>query len=98
MKEYDPMQDFWSKFFPFLFRQTPALIFMSVVVAFMWMEIGNVKAEGRAERVEIRKECSASISEMRDELKHCVLQKDELIKENIVLNRRVAALEARLKR
>jgi len=26
------------------------------------------------------------------------LQKDELIKENIVLNRRVAALEARLKR
>ena len=98
MESYDPMKQFWTRFFPFLFRQTPALIFMSVVVAFMWMEIGNVKAEGWAERVEIRKECAGSISEMRDELRHCVLQKDELIKENIVLNRRVAALEARLKR
>lgn len=98
MKEYDPMQEFWKGFFPFLFRQTPALIFMSVVVAAMWMEIGNVKAEGRAERLEIRKECSTSISEMRDELRYCVQQKDTLIRENIGLNRRVAALEAKLKR
>lgn len=71
---------------------------MSVVVAAMWYEIGNVKAEGRAERLEIRKECSTSISEMRDELRYCVQQKDTLIRENIGLNRRVAALEAKLKR
>lgn len=98
MKEYDPMQDFFKRFFPFLFRQPAVIVFMSVVVVAMWVEVGKIKAEGRAERLEIRKECAASISEMRDELRYCVQQKDTLIRENIGLNRRVAALEAKLKR
>jgi len=98
METYDPMKDFWTRFFPFLFRQTPALIFMSVVVGGMWVKIGTIEADGKIDRLEIKRECAQSIAEMRDELRYCVQQKDTLIKENIALNRRVAALEARLKR
>lgn len=96
--EYDPMKEFWVRFFPFLFRQAPVIVFMSVAISAVWYSMGEIKREGRLERIEIRKECAASISEMRDELRHCVSQKDTLIKENIALSRRVAALEAKLKR
>lgn len=98
MQNYDPMKEFWTRFFPFLFRQTPALIFMSVVMVAMYAELGRIKTEGRVERIEIRKECAQSIAEVRDELRHCVAQKDTLIKENIALTRRVARLEAGQKR
>jgi len=43
LEKYDHMIDFWKRFFPFLFQQTPALVFMSAVVYLMW---------GKMERME----------------------------------------------
>jgi len=77
----------------------PSLVpVFEVVVGGMWVKIGTIEADGKIDRLEIKRECAQSIAEMRDELRYCVQQKDTLIKENIALNRRVAALEARLKR
>lgn len=96
--DYDPMLDFWKRFWPFLFQQTPALVFMFVVVAFMWREIGNLKTEHRQDRVDIRKECAQAIDEVRQDLKLCQNENDTLRRENLALHRRVSVLEIRLKR
>ncbi len=98
MQPYDPMQDFWKRFWPFLFQQTPALVFMSVVVGFMWVDIGNLKSEHRQDRLEIRKECAEAIDEVRQDLKVCQNENDTLRRENVTLHRRVSALEVKMKR
>lgn len=103
--QYDPMRDFWSRFIPFLFRQAPVIVFMSIAVALMWKSIGDIKAEGKMERVEIRKECAASIAEIRTELRACRdesdsfrMEIDTLRAENLVLHKRLTALQFKLKR
>lgn len=105
MEKYDYMADFWKRFWPFLFQQTPALVFMSVVVAGMWWEIGSIKETNREERIELRRECAESIAEIRLEMRICREENDtlrkeayNLSKENAALHRRVAGVEARLRK
>lgn len=52
MKNYDHMTDFWKRFWPFLFQQTPALVFMSLVVVAMSREMSNIKYAHREDRLE----------------------------------------------
>jgi flagellar motility protein MotE (MotC chaperone) len=94
---YDPMQDLYQKAIAFLFKQGVAIVICICFATVLWLKIGQMERQARLDRFEIRKECADSIAQIRDELRYCVAQKDSLIKENIALNRRVAALEARLK-
>lgn len=71
---------------------------MFVVVVIMWGEIGSLKTEHRRDRLEIRKECSAAITEVRQDLKTCQNENDTLRRENIKLHSRVSALEVKMKR
>lgn len=71
---------------------------MTVVVGFMWADIGNLKSEHRQDRLEIRKECADAIDEIRQDLKTCQNENDTLRRENVKLHRRVSALEVKLKR
>jgi uncharacterized protein YlxW (UPF0749 family) len=105
VEKYDYMADFWKRFWPFLFQQTPALVFMSVVVTGMYWEIGAIKDASKEERKEIRKECAESIAELRAEMRICREENDtlrkeayNLSKENAALHRRVAGVEARLRK
>lgn len=105
MESYDPMKEFWTRFFPFLFRQAPVIVFMSIVVAFMWKAIGDIKTEGKIERIEIRKECAESIADVRTELRACRnendafrLEIDTLRAENLVLHKRLTSIQLKFKR
>lgn len=78
---------------------------MSVVVVGMWREMDAIKDTNRDERIELRKECSESIAEIRVEMRICREENDTLRKEsydlrreNAALHRRLAGVEARLKR
>lgn len=77
---------------------------MSFAVAVMWVKIGNMEAQARIDRIEIRKECATSIAEIRHELKACQSENDTLRKqndtlrtENYLLHKRFTALELKLK-
>ena len=98
MESYDPMKEFWTRFFPFLFRQAPVIVFMSIVVAFMWKAIGDIKTEGKIE-------CAESIAEVRAELRACRnendafrLEIDTLRAENLVLHKRLTSIQLKFKR
>jgi len=64
----------------------------------LWVRQGEMEAENKIERLELRKECAADISELRAELRGCHAKNDTLTKENTLLHRRVSALESKLKR
>lgn len=98
MKNYDHMTDFWKRFWPFLFQQTPALVFMSLVVVAMSREMSNIKYAHREDRLEIRKECATAIAEIRQEMRECKQENDTLRKENVEFQKRVIALETRLRK
>ena len=105
MEDYNPMREFWTRFFPFLFRQVPLILFMSILVASMWESICDIKTEGKIERIEIRKECAESIAEVRAELRACRnendafrLEIDTLRAENLVLHKRLTLLQLKFKR
>lgn len=92
-ENFDPMREFWTRFFPFLFRQAPVIVFMSVVVSVMWLKLGNMENQARLDRFEIRRECSQSIADVRQELRACQSENDTFRGENIILKARVSALE-----
>ena len=96
--DYDPMLDFWKRFWPFLFQQTPALVFMAGVWWFQRTDIDNMEARHLQDRLEIRQECADAIDEVRQDLKICQNENDTLRRENLAFHRRVSLLEARLKR
>lgn len=93
---FDPMREFWRLFMPFLFKQTPLIVFMSVGVSVMWLKLGNMESQARVDRIEIRRECAESIAEIRQDLKICQNENDTLRKENAHLQGRVAILESRI--
>lgn len=96
--QYDPMLDFWKRFWPFLFQQTPALVFMAGVWWIQRNDIEHMEARHEKDRLEIRKECAQAIDELRQDLKLCQNENDTLRRENIGLHRRMSLLETRLKR
>lgn len=95
--QYDPMTDFWKRFWPFVFQQTPVAVFAICVWWYQRGDFDRMEARHMQDRLSIRKECAEAIDELRGEFRDCQSRNDTLIQENIALNRRVAALEARLK-
>ena len=99
MKEtYNPMVDFWKRFFPFLFRQTPALIFMTVAVFWLTTDRNDIRADLKAEIVRAKKDCAEAITELRQELRTCRISNDTLVRQNIDLSLRLLALELKNKK
>ena len=93
---YDPMREFWRLFMPFLFKQTPLIVFMSVGVSVMWLKLGSLETQARLDRIEIRRECAQDIEEIRQDFKTCQNENDTLHKENVHLQGRVAILEGKI--
>lgn len=96
---------FLTKFTDWMFKQrTEIVVLLAVALTFggaivgLWLKIGNMEADAKTERVEIRRECSESIAELRSELRMCQNRNDTLTKENSHLLGRLTALEARVKR
>lgn len=94
-----------QKLIDFVFKQKSEVVILLLVafalggaVIMLWLKVGDVESDGKIERVEIRKECAASIAELRNDLRACQNENDTLRKENAVLSGRFAAMEARLKK
>ena len=68
-------------------RYSPA-VFMALLLAgamtasawFFWLKIERVEDKSEAKVLAISKDCSERITEVRAELRHCVAQKDTLIR------------------
>lgn len=68
-------------------RYSPT-VFMALLLAgamtasawFFWLKIERVEDKSEAKVLAISKDCSERITEVRAELRHCVAQKDTLIK------------------
>lgn len=104
MQPYDPMQDFYTRAISFLFKQGfTAFLAVSFSMLF-WLKIEAVERQSRLDQLETRRNCSESITELRSELRDCRNEADKfrregdtLRAENLLLHRRVTALELRLK-
>lgn len=101
---YDPMQDFYQKAIAFLFKQGFTAFLAVSFSALFWLKIEDVERQSRLDQMETRRNCSESISELRAELRDCRNEADKfrregdtLRAENLLLHRRVTALELRLK-
>ena len=79
-QNYDPMQEFWKRGFDFLFKQSPVIVLAVTGLWLLWQKQERMEVQRIADRIEVRKECSEAITEVRAELRHCVAQKDTLIK------------------
>ena len=97
-ENYDPMREFWRMFMPFLFKQTPLIVFMSFSIAVIWMKMGQMESQARIDRLQIRRECSEEISDIRRELFSCKNENDTLRRENDTLRRENADIHRRLLR
>ena len=94
---YDPMMDFYQQAIRFLFRQGVAVVISIVFAGVFWLKISDMETQARIDRIEIRRECSAEIAEIRQELRSCNSRNDELLKENAILHQRLSLLERRIK-
>lgn len=79
-QNYDPMQEFWKRGFDFLFKQSPVIVLAVTGLWLLWQKQERMEVQRIADRIEVRKECAEAITEVRAELRHCVAQKDTLIK------------------
>ena len=79
-QNYDPMQEFWKRAFDFLFKQSPVIVLAVTGLWLLWQKQERMEVQRIADRIEVRKECAEAITEVRAELRHCVAQKDTLIK------------------
>ena len=79
-QNYDPMQEFWKRGFDFLFKQSPVIVLAVTGLWLLWQKLERLEVQRVADRIEVRKEYSEAITEVRAELRHCVAQKDTLIK------------------
>lgn len=95
--QYDPMTDFWKRFWPFLFQQTPVAVFAICVWWYQRGDFDRMEARHTQDRLSIRKECAEAIDGLRKDFKACQNDNDTLRRENLLLVKRVGALEAKLK-
>lgn len=98
MQQYDPMLDFYKRLIPFVFRQAPVIVFMFVAGLWLVMHMGDQAKDFRAQIIEAKAECSAAISEVRNELRVCRISNDTLVRQNIALHIRLLSLELRNKK
>ena len=74
------MQEFWKRAFDFLFKQSPVIVLAVTALWLLWQKQERMEVQRITDRIEVRKECSEAITEVRAELRHCVAQKDTLIR------------------
>ena len=74
------MQEFWKRGFDFLVKQSPVIVLAVTGLWLLWQKLERLEVQRVADRIEVRKEYSEAITEVRAELRHCVAQKDTLIK------------------
>lgn len=98
MINYDPMQDFYRRAVEFLFKQGFTAFLAVSFSALFWLKIEAVERQSRLDQLETRRNCSESITELRQELRICRDENDTLRAENTALHRRITALELKLKR
>lgn len=103
--QYDPMQDFYQRAIAFLFKQGFTAFLAVSFSALFWLKIEAVERQSRLDQLETRRNCSESITELRNEVRACQTENDTLRKENAalrgenaILSGRFSALEARLKK
>ena len=77
---YDPMLDFYKKGMDFLFRQSPVIVLSVIGLWLLWQKTEKLEVQRVSDRLEVRQECAEAIDELRDDLRHCMSQKDTLIK------------------
>lgn len=94
---YDPMQDFYQRAIAFLFKQGFTAFLAVSFSALFWLKIEAVERQSRIDQLETRRNCSESITELRNELRACQNENDTLRKENASLSGRITVLETRLK-
>lgn len=87
------MQEFWKRAFDFLFKQSPVIVLAVIGLWLLWQKLERVDAQRVADRIEVRKECSEAITEVRRELSDCHRKNELLVAENRAISEQVAALK-----
>lgn len=76
----DPMLEFYKRGMDFLFRQSPVIVLSVLGLWLLWQKTERLELQRVHDRVEVRQECAEAIDELRSDLRHCMSQKDTLIK------------------
>lgn len=90
---YDPMVDFYKIGIPFFFKQGIVAIICMTIAWMMWQKMNDMENRYDAKMIVAKSQWSDELREVRSDLKHCIAQKDTIIREYAKIAAKLATIE-----